>query len=78
CRGLGWVLRGDPFDAAGDLLSPVAYGHTGFTGTSLYIDPELELACVLLTNRVHYGRDRSVVGLRAKFHNTVAAAIADA
>lgn len=77
-RGLGWVLRGDPFDAAGDLLSPVAYGHTGFTGTSLYIDPQRELVCVLLTNRVHYGRDRSVAGLRAKFHNTVAAAIADA
>ncbi|MCH1639404.1 beta-lactamase family protein [Paenibacillus timonensis] len=77
CRGLGWVLRGDPFDAAGDLLSPVAYGHTGFTGTSLYVDPPRELACVLLTNRVHYGRDRSVAGLRAKFHNAAAAAIAD-
>lgn len=77
CRGLGWVLRGDPFDAAGDLLSPMAYGHTGFTGTSLYVDPPRGLACVLLTNRVHYGRGRSVAGLRVKFHNAVAAAIAE-
>ncbi|MGG6314355.1 serine hydrolase domain-containing protein [Paenibacillus macerans] len=76
-RGLGWVLRGDPFDAAGDLLSPVAYGHTGFTGTSLYVDPPREVACVLLTNRVHYGRSRSVAGLRARFHNAVAAAITE-
>ncbi|MDF2725833.1 MAG: putative beta-lactamase [Paenibacillus sp.] len=73
-RGLGWVLRGDPWDASGDLLSPACYGHTGFTGTSLWIDPELDCFAVLLTNRVHFGRDKSVVRLRACFHNAVAAA----
>jgi len=76
-RGLGWVLKGDRFDAAGDYLSASAYGHTGFTGTSMYIDPENELGAVLLTNRVHYGREKSVVGLRAKFHNAAAAALVD-
>lgn len=76
-RGLGWVLRGDPSDAAGDLFSPVSYGHTGFTGTSVYIDPLRELVCVLLTNRVHYGRERSIAGLRVKFHNAAAAALMD-
>ncbi|MFK7693763.1 serine hydrolase domain-containing protein [Paenibacillus sp. HJGM_3] len=74
-RGLGWVLAGDPFDASGDLLSRAAYGHTGFTGTSLYVDPELELTIVLLTNRVHYGREKSVASLRARFHNAVAGSL---
>jgi len=76
-RGLGWVLKGDKFDASGDYMSSLSYGHTGFTGTSLYVDPSNEIACVLLTNRVHYGRNKSVVNLRAKFHNTVLAAIVD-
>jgi CubicO group peptidase (beta-lactamase class C family) len=74
-RGLGWVLKGDKFDASGDLLSDCSFGHTGFTGTSLYVDPIYQLTVVLLTNRVHFGRDKSVVRLRATFHNAVAAAL---
>ncbi|VTR36019.1 putative periplasmic esterase [Actinobacillus pleuropneumoniae] len=54
-RGLGWVLKGDKMDASGDWMSPHCYGHTGFTGTSLWIDPESDLAVVLLTNRVYGG-----------------------
>lgn len=73
-RGLGWVLRGDSFDASGDLLSPSCYGHTGFTGTSIWMDPELDCFAVLLTNRVHHGRSTSVARLRGCFHNAVAAA----
>lgn len=73
-RGLGWVLKGDPGDASGDWMSPSCYGHTGFTGTSLWIDPELDCFAVLLTNRVHFGRDKSIARLRSCFHNTVAAA----
>ncbi|WP_409346431.1 serine hydrolase domain-containing protein [Paenibacillus sp. MBLB4367] len=76
-RGLGWVLRGDAADACGDWLSGSAYGHTGFTGTSLCIDPERELVVALLTNRVHYGRDKSVSRLRIRLHNALAAAIAE-
>ncbi|TVY11045.1 beta-lactamase family protein [Paenibacillus cremeus] len=76
-RGLGWVLKGDKFDASGDLLSQTSYGHTGFTGTSLYIDPLHRLTVVLLTNRVHLGREKSVVRLRALFHNAICAALID-
>lgn len=73
-RGLGWVLKGDSMDASGDLMSPASFGHTGFTGTSLTIDPAEDTFAVLLTNRVYYGREKSVVRLRHFFHNAVAAA----
>lgn len=76
-RGLGWMLHGDEMDASGDLWSAGSYGHTGFTGTSLFFDPDLELAAVLLTNRVHYGRKKSVVRLRNCFHNAIAASVID-
>jgi CubicO group peptidase (beta-lactamase class C family) len=74
-RGLGWVLRGDQWDATGDLFSPLTFGHTGFTGTSLTCDPQHELVVVLLTNRVHFGRQKPIVRLRSIFHNAVAASI---
>ncbi|WNQ13353.1 serine hydrolase domain-containing protein [Paenibacillus aurantius] len=74
-RGLGWTLKGDPWDASGDLFSERSYGHTGFTGTSLWIDPQRDVFAVLLTNRVHYGRDKSVVRLRVCYHNAVAASL---
>jgi CubicO group peptidase (beta-lactamase class C family) len=74
-RGLGWVLKNDQWDASGDLFSPFTYGHTGFTGTSITCDPKNELLVVLLTNRVHFGRELSVVRLRSIFHNAVAASI---
>ncbi len=75
-RGLGWVLHSDEQDVAGQLLSPATFGHTGFTGTSLYVDPEQQLVIVLLTNRVHYGRQQSIQQLRRDFHNAVAEHIA--
>ncbi|MEW4371324.1 serine hydrolase domain-containing protein [Paenibacillus kandeliae] len=71
-RGLGWVLDGDEMDVSGGAFSSAAYGHTGFTGTSLYIDPARELAVVLLTNRVHYGRQRPIQQLRRDFHIALA------
>ncbi|WP_256257859.1 MULTISPECIES: serine hydrolase [unclassified Paenibacillus] len=76
-RGLGWALKGDSLDASGDLLSAHSYGHTGFTGTSLFIDPACGVSVALLTNRVRYGRQTSVVRLRALFHNAIAASITD-
>lgn len=76
-RGLGWVLREDKMDASGDLFSTSSYGHTGFTGTSLWIDPERDLFVVLLTNRVHLGRDNSIFRLRRVFHNAVMASVLD-
>lgn len=74
-RGLGWVLKDDELDASGDHFSQYSYGHTGFTGTSLWIDPNKELFVVLLTNRVHLGRNNSIYTLRRVFHNAVMASL---
>jgi CubicO group peptidase (beta-lactamase class C family) len=74
-RGLGWGLRHDRWDNMGDGWPESGAGHTGFTGTSLSIDPNSGLWAVLLTNAVHFGRgpEHSVVGLRKAVHAAVAA-----
>ena len=54
-RALGWdTAEGDY--GSGRYLGSTAYGHTGFTGTSMWIDPEREMFVILLTNRVHAAR----------------------
>ncbi len=77
-RGVGWVLQANPLWVPADLCSPSAYSHTGFTGTSLLIDPEAGIYAVLLTNRVHPtragGSPERIRALRACFHNAVWAA----
>ncbi len=62
---------------SGELLSSRAFGHTGFTGTSLWIDPAADLVAVLLTNATHPAVDRNkgVNRLRARFHNLLGAAV---
>jgi CubicO group peptidase (beta-lactamase class C family) len=74
-RGLGWGLRHDRWDNMGDGWPASGAGHTGFTGTSLSVDPRSGLWAVLLTNAVHFGRGpgHSVVGLRKQVHAAVAA-----
>lgn len=68
-RALGWDTPGAPF-------SPRAYGHTGFTGTSLWIDPEHDLFVILLTNRVNPTRaNTGHVRLRRDVHEAVIKAI---
>jgi CubicO group peptidase (beta-lactamase class C family) len=62
-RGLGWMLKTQEDSPAGDLYSMSSYGHTGFTGTSLWIDPERDLVSAVLTNRVYPGRE--VPGIHA-------------
>jgi CubicO group peptidase (beta-lactamase class C family) len=58
-RALGWEMRDTTTtDNTGHLLSPATYGHTGFTGTSLWIDPERDLFVIVLTNRVFAPRAR--------------------
>lgn len=74
-RGLGWQLADDSFSPLGYFLSRKSYGHTGFTGTSFWIDPEHKLGVILLTNRVHISRDINMNRVRRIFHNLVAAAI---
>jgi CubicO group peptidase (beta-lactamase class C family) len=55
-RALGWDTP-SPGSSAGSRLSPRSFGHTGFTGTSLWIDPQRRLAIILLSNRVNPTRD---------------------
>lgn len=55
-RGLGWALKTSDDNSCGAAMSQATFGHTGFTGTSLWADPERDLAVVLLTNAVYYGR----------------------
>jgi CubicO group peptidase (beta-lactamase class C family) len=74
-RGLGWVLRHDAYDHTGDLWPEGTFGHTGFTGTSMAMDPDSGVWAILLTNRVHFGRDVQVGPLRRAFHNAVAGAL---
>ncbi|HYV17809.1 MAG TPA: serine hydrolase domain-containing protein [Verrucomicrobiae bacterium] len=69
-RSVGFQLASTRGCSAGPDLSPRAFGHTGFTGTSLWIDPVAERVLVLLTNRVHpRHRDRDLHPLRREFHS---------
>ena len=73
-RGLGFNLAGSPKSFLGDLVGSRAYGHTGFTGTSIAIDPETGLWMVLLTNRVCPTRaNLKLSRIRALAHNAAAA-----
>ena len=60
-RAYGWGINGS---SAGSLMSPLNYGHTGYTGTSAFIDPTRELFVILLTNRVYPNDQASVSGTR--------------
>jgi CubicO group peptidase (beta-lactamase class C family) len=72
-RALGWDTM-LPTSSCGTRLSPTAIGHTGFTGTSLWIDWERDLYLVLLTNRVHPTRENNGIReVRAHFHDAVMA-----
>jgi len=55
-RGLGWALKTSDENSCGALLARSSFGHTGFTGTSVWADPERDLSITMLTNAVHYGR----------------------
>ncbi len=74
-RGLGWDID-SPFSSnRGDLLPVGSFGHTGFTGTSLWIDPITRTYIILLTNSVHPRGKGSVIALRSKLATAVAAAL---
>jgi CubicO group peptidase (beta-lactamase class C family) len=76
-RGLGWVCPGDRFDIlSGGGWPDTSVSHTGFTGTSLALDPLSGLWVVLLTNAVHYGRDATAIkALRRAVHKAAASAV---
>ena len=72
-RGLGWTLRGDRWDHMSTAWPRTGAGHTGFTGTSVALDPVSGLWAVLLTNAVHLGRGRSgIIPLRRQIHDALA------
>ena len=72
-RGLGWMLKSLVNSSAGDQLSMHSYGHTGFTGTSLWIDPDAQLVCAVLTNRVYFGRHvEGIHTFRRAVHHLIA------
>ena len=74
-RGFGWDID-SPFSSnRGDLFPIGSYGHTGFTGTSLWIDPTTQSFIVLLTNSVHPRGKGNAIGLRVKVATEVAAAL---
>ena len=77
-RGLGLALRAPDGPMVGRHFSVDAYGHTGFTGTSLWIDPQLDLTVVLLTNRVYFGRanDDAMYRFRIAVHEAISAPFA--
>jgi uncharacterized protein YbbC (DUF1343 family)/CubicO group peptidase (beta-lactamase class C family) len=75
-RGFGWDID-SPFSSnRGDLLPVGSFGHTGFTGTSMWIDATTQTYIILLTNSVHPRGKGNAVGLRSKVATEVAAALA--
>jgi len=89
-RALGWDTPGDGsghrssvpgepgYSSAGSLFSPRSFGHTGFTGTSMWMDPDRDLFVVLLTNRVHPTREnRRILAVRARVADAVIRALAE-
>ena len=87
-RALGWDTPGDGsgrrssvpgepgYSSAGSLLSARSFGHTGFTGTSMWMDPERDLYLILLTNRVHPSRENAgIAAVRARVADAVVRAL---
>jgi len=69
-RGLGWDTRSATGSSAGVRFSSGTYGHLGFTGTSVWIDPARAVFAVLLSNRVHPTRDNlAIQDFRPEFYN---------
>ena len=76
-RSISWQLAATPESAAGPALPPDSYGHSGFTGTSCWIDPHHERVLILLTNRTH-ARPLPFVNInsvRRQFHSLAVGAL---
>lgn len=74
-RTPGWDMFTPYASNNGDLFGPNTYGHSGFTGTSIVIDPDTNTSVILLTNGVHLQNGGNVVRLRSLVANVVAASI---
>ncbi len=74
-RGLGWDLESDYATNQGDLFGPNTFGHTGYTGTSLIVDPDTETIVIFLTNSVHPDDKGDIVSMRSRVANVIAGSI---
>ncbi|MFH1196677.1 MAG: glycoside hydrolase family 3 N-terminal domain-containing protein [bacterium] len=75
-RALGWDTKSKGFSSAGNKFSENSFGHTGFTGTSIWIDKEKELFVILLTNRVYPTREnKKIIDFRPVLHDVVVDAV---
>lgn len=74
-RSLGWDLHSPYASCNGDLFSRNTFGHTGYTGTAIVVDPDADMGVILLTNCVHPTDTHSVVRLRSVIANIVASSI---
>ena len=71
-RGLGFALWSPDPEASSNPFSPATFGHTGFTGTCLWVDPQRDLVVALLTNDVYGGREgRGIADLRVRIHQAI-------
>jgi len=71
-RGLGFHLGGTEYNFMGDMFPADSFGHTGYTGTSIAIDPHTGFWVILLTNRVHPSRSsEGIFRFRRRFHNAL-------
>ncbi len=76
-RGYGWVVKDGQSWVGGDLLPDGGFGHTGYTGTSIWLDRATDTFVIVLTNRVHPKDDGDVDWLRSSIANIVAGAITE-
>jgi CubicO group peptidase (beta-lactamase class C family) len=76
-RSFGWQLAQTVDSIAGSLLPPCSFGHSGFTGTSCWIDPDAERVFVLLTNRTHAHSTPfvNINSVRRQFHTLAVEAL---
>src|SRR3954470_1109088 len=77
-RGLGWDIASSFSTNRGDLFPLGSFGHTGFTGTSIWIDPASDSFVIFLSNRVHPDGKGDVGALRGRVASIVASAMVDA
>jgi uncharacterized protein YbbC (DUF1343 family)/CubicO group peptidase (beta-lactamase class C family) len=74
-RGLGWDIQSPYSGVRGELFHVGSFGHTGFTGTSIWIDPATNTYVVLLANSVHPHERKAITPIRGKVATVVAAAV---
>jgi CubicO group peptidase (beta-lactamase class C family) len=75
-RYLGWDMKSSTGSSAGSLFSPSSFGHLGFTGTSVWTDPDRRISVILLTNRVHPTRaNQKIQRIRPAVHDMVIRAL---